>query len=36
MGEIYAELGELKSTTKDSDDKSVMQASMDAGDVELF
>lgn len=36
MGEIYAELGELKSTTKDSDDKSVMQDSMDAGDVELF
>ena len=36
MGEIYAELGELKSTAKDSDDQSVMQASMDAGDVELF
>ena len=36
MGEIYMELGELKSTTTSSDDKSVMQASMDAGDVELF
>jgi len=36
MNDIYTEMDELKSSSKRNDDKSVMQDSMDEGDIELF